>query len=137
MRLDDVEGPSVATAVALAKETGAEVHAVAVVRVPRRFPLEGPLPADVAAKVDAALGNARGLGETHGVVVTTDVVRARSLGHAILDEARAREADLIVLGSSPRWRKRSHPFSPTADFVRSHARCEVVVVPPREGGVEG
>jgi nucleotide-binding universal stress UspA family protein len=132
MRLDDVGGPSVATAIALAKETGAEVQAVAVVRVPRRFPLEGPLPPDVAQNVDTSLENARTLGARHGVAVTANVVRARSMGHAILDEALSCDADLIVLGSSPRWRRRSHLFSPTADFVRRHAACEVVVVPPRE-----
>src|SRR5918994_1673588 len=74
MRLDDVGGASVATAVALAKETGAEVEAVAVVRVPRRFPLEGPLPPDVAQKLDTSLENARTLGDRHSVAVAADVV---------------------------------------------------------------
>ncbi len=61
-------------------------------------PLEGPLPPDVAARVDASLEEARALGEEHGVEVHTDVVRARSIGHAIVDEARARNVDLVVLG---------------------------------------
>jgi nucleotide-binding universal stress UspA family protein len=73
------------------------------------------------------------LGEDHGVAVKTDVVRARSIGHAIVEEATAREADLIVLGSSARWRRQSRFFSPTVDFVLRRAPCEVLVVAFPEG----
>jgi basic amino acid/polyamine antiporter, APA family len=136
MKLGDIGEEMVATAIALAKESGAEVQAITIVRVPRRFPLEGEFPPDVAARVDASLEEARGLGEDHGVEVQTGVVRARSIGHAILEEARARDADLIVLGSSPRWRRGSRFFSPTVDFVLRHASCEVLVVAFPEGVFE-
>jgi basic amino acid/polyamine antiporter, APA family len=128
MKLGDIGEEMVATAIALAKTHEVEVQALTVVRVPRRFPLEGDLPPDVAARVDASLEKARTLGEDHGVEVHTGVVRARSIGHAIVEEARGREADLIVLGSSPRWRRHSRFFSPTVDFVLRHAPCEVMVV---------
>ncbi len=128
MKLGDIGEEMVATAIALAEETDAEVQALTVVRVPRRFPLEGDLPADVAANVEASLEEARGLGTDHGVEVQADVVRARSIGHAIVEEASARGADLIVLGSSARWRRQSRFFSPTVDFVLRHAPCEVLVV---------
>ena len=136
MKLGDIGEEMLATAIALAKNDPAEVQAITVVRVPRRFPLEGELPPDVAAKVDASLEEARGLGEDHGVEVKTDVVRARSIGHAIVEEARARDADLIVLGSSPRWRRQSRFFSPTVDFVLREAPCEVLVVAFPEGVFE-
>ena len=133
MKLGDIGEEMVATAIALAKAHEVEVQAITVVRVPRRFPMEGDLPPDVAARVDASLEEARALGEDHGVEVHTGVVRARSIGHAIVEEARAREADLIVLGSSPRWRRHSRFFSPTVDFVLRHAPCEVMVVAFPEG----
>jgi len=137
MKLGDIGEEMVATAIALAKDGGAEVEAITVVRVPRRFPLEGPLPPDVAARVDASLEEARMLGEDHGVEVRTGVVRARSIGHAIVAEAQSRETDLIVLGSSPRWRRQSRFFSPTVDFVLRRAPCEVLVVTFPEGVLEG
>ena len=136
MKLGDIGEEMVATAIALAKKDPADVLAMTVVRVPRRFPLEGDLPPDVAARVEASLGEARALGEDHGVEVMTDVVRARSIGHAIVEEATAREADLIVLGSSARWRRQSRFFSPTVDFVLRHAPCEVLVVAFPEGVFE-
>jgi nucleotide-binding universal stress UspA family protein len=65
-----------------------------------------------------------------------DVVRARSIGHAIVEEAERRKADLIVLGSSPRWRRQSRFFSPTVDFVLRNAPCEVLVVAFPDGTFE-
>jgi len=136
MKLGDIGEEMVATAIALAKERGAQVEAITVVRVPRRYALEGALPPDVSARVDASLEEARLLGEDHGVKVRTDVVRARSIGHAIVEEAALRGADLIVLGSSPRWRRQSRFFSPTVDFVLRRAPCEVLVVTFPEGVFE-
>jgi len=128
MKLGDVGEEMIATAVALAQEREASVDAIYVVRVPREYPLEGPLPPDVAARAEESLAEARALGEDHGVVVETATVRSRSIGHAIVDEARHRDVDLIVLGSAPRWRRQSRFFSPTVDHVLRHAPCEVLVV---------
>jgi len=136
MKLGDIGEEMVATAIALAKERGAAIEAITVVRVPRKFALEGELPADVAARVDASLEEARALGSDYGVEVHGDVVRARSIGHAIVDEAERRHADLIVLGSSARWRRQSRFFSPTVDFVLRHAPCEVLVVAFPDGVFE-
>jgi len=136
MKLGNIGEEMVATAIALAKEHGAAIEAITVVRVPRQFELEGPLPPDVAARVDASLQEARLLGEDHGVEVRADVVRARSIGHAIVGEAASRGVDVIVLGSSPRWRRQSRFFSPTVDFVLRNAPCEVLVVAFPEGVFE-
>jgi APA family basic amino acid/polyamine antiporter len=137
MKLGDIGEEMIATAIALAKERGAEIEAITVVRVPRKFELEGELPPEVAARVDSSLEEARALGVDHGVEVHGDVVRARSIGHAIVDEAARRNADLIVLGSSPRWRRQSRFFSPTVDFVLRRAPCEVLVVAFPDGVFEG
>jgi APA family basic amino acid/polyamine antiporter len=136
MKLGDIGEEMVATAVALAKERNASVEAVFVVRVPREFPLEGPLPPDVAERARQSLEEARALGEDNGVVVVVDIVRARSIGQAIVEEAQARGVDLIVVGSSPRWRRQSRFFSPTVDYVLRHAPCEVLVVAFPEGVFE-
>ena len=136
MKLGDIGEEMVATAIALAKERGSAIEAITVVRVPRKFVLEGELPPEVAARVDASLEEARALGADHGVDVSGDVVRARSIGHAIVEEAERRDADLIVLGSSPRWRRQSRFFSPTVDFVLRNAPCEVLVVAFPDGVFE-
>jgi APA family basic amino acid/polyamine antiporter len=133
MKLGDIGEEMVATAVALAKESGATVEAITVVQVPRERELGAPLPPAVAEEADASVAEARALGEENGVDVRAEAVHARSIGHAIVDEATARNADLIVLGSSPRWRRQSRFFSPTVDHVLRHAPCEVLVVAFPEG----
>jgi APA family basic amino acid/polyamine antiporter len=136
MKLGDVGEEMAATAVALAKARDAFVEALFVVRVPRRFPLEGPLPTDVERRALASLEEARLLGEDHGVAVTTEIVRARDIGSAVIAEAERRGIDLIVLGSAPRWRRQSRFFSPTVDYILRRAPCEVLVVAFPEGVFE-
>jgi nucleotide-binding universal stress UspA family protein len=136
MKVGEIGEEMVATAIALAKERGAAVEAITVVRVPRKYVLEGELPPEVAARVAASLDEARTLGADYGVEVSGDVVRARSIGHAIVEQAKERDVDLIVLGSSPRWRRQSRFFSPTVDFVLRHAPCEVLVVAFPDGVFE-
>lgn len=136
MKLGDIGEEMVATAVAIAKERDASIEAVFVVRVPRAFPLEGQLPAAVAERARTSLEEARALGEENGVTITTRILSARSIPHAIIDEAREIGADLIVLGSSPRWRRQSRFFSPTVDHVLRQAPCEVLVVAFPEGTFE-
>ena len=136
MKLGDIGEEMVATAVALAKENGARIEAITVVLVPRERALDAELPPDVAERAAASLAEARALGEENDVPVHADAVHARSIGHAIVEEAERRGADLIVLGSSPRWRRQSRFFSPTVDHVLQHAPCEVLVVAFPEGVFE-
>jgi APA family basic amino acid/polyamine antiporter len=135
MKLGDIGEEMVATAIALARDGNARVEALYVIPVPLALPLDAPLP-EAEERARRSLEEARALGEDHGVAVATAVVRARSIGHAIVAEARARRADLIVLGSSPRWRRQSRFFSPTVDVVLRGAPCEVVVVAFPQGVFE-
>jgi nucleotide-binding universal stress UspA family protein len=67
------------------------------------------------------------------VDVESKIVRHQDLGAAIVDEAVASNADLIVLGSSPRWRRWSLFVSPTVDKVLRRAPSEVMVVAYPDG----
>ncbi len=127
MKLGIIGEEMVATAVKLAREHGARVEAMYVIRVPLELPLEGEM-ADEEARAEASLAEARALGEENAVEVNTTTVRARAIGRAIVDHASEIDADLIVLGSSPRWRRQSRFFSPTVDFALRHAPCEVLIV---------
>ena len=135
MKLGPIGEEMVATAVALAKEREAQVDAVFVILVPLDQPLDAPL-LDLEEQAAASLAEAVLLGEEHGVRVEPVTVRARSIGQAIVAQALERDADLIVLGSSPRWRRQSTFFSPTVDYVLRRAPCEVLVVAFPQGVLE-
>jgi basic amino acid/polyamine antiporter, APA family len=135
MKLGDIGEEMAATAIALAKERDAAVEVLFVIRVPLALPLDAELP-DEEDRAAASLAEAKLLGEEHGVEVRAEAVKARSIGHAIVEEARARGVDLIVVGSSPRWRRQSLFFSPTVDYVLRNAPCEVLVVAFPQGVLE-
>ncbi len=60
-------------------------------------------------------------------------MRSRSLSEAIVAEAVAIEADVILMGSAPRWRHQSRFFGPTVDEVLRRAPCEVMVITYPDG----
>ena len=137
MKIGDIGEEMVATAIALAKEHGAEIEAITVVRVPREFAARRVAARPTWPRESRRRSRRRGsLGRGSRCRGRTDVVRARSIGYAIVDEAASRGADLIVLGSSPRWRRQSRFFSPTVDFVLRRAPCEVLVVAFPDGVFE-
>jgi basic amino acid/polyamine antiporter, APA family len=127
MKLGIIGEEMLATAIRLASEQGAEVQALHVIRVPLDLPLDAPLENE-DERAEEALEEARLLGVDNGVVVDGMTVRSRAIGHAIVERALEVSADLIVLGSAPRWRRQSRFFSPTVDYVLRKAPCEVLIV---------
>ena len=83
-----------------------------------------------------SIAEAKLLGADYDVEVEGHVVRARSIGEAIVSEASRLEVDLIVLGSAPRWRRQSRFFSPTVEYVLRKAPCEVLIVAFPQGVFE-
>jgi len=135
MKLGEIGEEMVATAVKLAQERGAAVVALNVIRVPLDQPLDAEL-FDQEERAAASLAEAAALGADHGVEVEGRSIRARSIGEAIVKAAEETDADLIVLGSSPRWRRQSRFFSPTIDYVLRKAPAEVLVVAFPQGVLE-
>ena len=115
----------VATAVKLAQERNATVELLTVIRVPLDLPFDAPMP-DLEEQAAAAIAEAEALGSEQGVRVCAagSCGRARS---ATRSSRRRRRTgpDLIVLGSSGRWRRRSgsslRPWSTSSATRR--ARC--------------
>src|SRR6059058_1150648 len=136
MKLGDIGEEMIATAVKLAEERNASVEALHVIRVPLELPLDAEL-LDEEERAEASLAEAKLLGADHGVTVEGKTVRARSIGQAIVEEAKGSDADLIVLGSAPRWRRQSRFFSPTVEYVLKKAPSEVLIVAFPQGALEG
>jgi APA family basic amino acid/polyamine antiporter len=124
-----------ATAIKLAEERNSAIRAVHVIRVPLSLPLEAQMLKE-QADAGGSLVDARKLAKEHGVELESQSVRARSIGHAIVHEAREWGADLIIMGSSPRWRRQSRFFSPTVDYILRQAPCEVMVIAYPQGVLE-
>ena len=127
MKIGLIGEEMLATAVRLASDHEAEVQALHVVRVPLEQALDVPL-TEQDRQAEEAIEEAKALGADHDVVVEGTTIRARAIGPAIVEHALEVDADLIVLGSAPRWRRQARFFSPTVDYVLRKAPCEVLIV---------
>jgi basic amino acid/polyamine antiporter, APA family len=114
----------------LATDRGASISALSVVVVPLELPIDSRLDEE-ELRADEALDAAAAIAELYGVDVSERLVRARSAGRAIVDEATRRQSEIIVMGA-PRIERRSGVFSDTVDFVLKHAPCRVMVAAGRK-----
>jgi basic amino acid/polyamine antiporter, APA family len=113
----------------LAAERRSRVVVVAVLEVPLELPIDASLP-DVEARAEAVLDSAQAFLESYGVRGLTRLVRARSAGPAIVEEADRRGAELIVLGTPRKERVVRHGrvFGRTVDYVLRTSPARVLVV---------
>jgi APA family basic amino acid/polyamine antiporter len=125
-RTEESEEALVAAA-RLAAERGATVAIVHVIEVPLALPLDAGLP-DEEDTAEALLDDAQALVEGYGVRAVTRLLRARKAGPAIVEEARRRDAELVLLGA-PRQAVagRRALFGGTVDYVLRESPCRVLV----------
>jgi len=120
-------------ACSLAAERGARIVALNVLEVP----LGRPLDDDLAELEDAAnheLDEAIAIGASYGIRVLDRLVRARSAGEAIVEEAGQRGTEIIVIGTPRKMLTASQRavFGRTVDYVLRHAPCRVMVTASRD-----
>ena len=118
------------------------IEAVWIFQMPMALTLDARLPEDRFRGARAALARAKAVGEEHtGVHVATATVRARGVGQAIVEEARRRGVEAIVLGAEKpsrirggaRFGGRGGLESYAGDVVRyvvARAPCRVIVTAP-------
>jgi APA family basic amino acid/polyamine antiporter len=135
MKMGDIGEEMMATAVRIAQDKQASVIALNVIEVPLAREIGKALPAE-ERRATEALAEAQALAEENEVPVQSLTVHARSIGAAVVEQARELGADLIVLGSGPSWRRQSRFFSPTVEYVLRKAPCEVMIVSFPEGALE-
>jgi len=76
------------------------IEALWIFEIPMALPLDARLPEAQVQEARRALARAKEVGEAYsGVQVATAITRARRAGHAIVDEARRRGVEAIVLGA--------------------------------------
>jgi APA family basic amino acid/polyamine antiporter len=110
----------------LAAERGGRIAAVTAIELPLELPLDAAVP-EAEQRAHAVLDEARAIGDLYGVDVVGRMVRARSAGRAIVDEAERRGSEIIVMGAPRPSRRRRAIFGDTVDFVLKHAPCRVMV----------
>ncbi len=112
----------------LAADRGASITALAVIEIPQLLPLDARMEEE---EEDARrlLDRAEATISPFGIGVTTRILRAREAATAIVEQADALDADLLVIGAPRRTRvgKRA-VFGNTVQHVLRGATCRVLVV---------
>jgi basic amino acid/polyamine antiporter, APA family len=147
---DDIVGTAgrFADAAEPASPDGAGPHldVVYVIPIPLTVPLDAAPPRDEVEKAEAALTRAKAVGEEYeSVEVNTEILPARSVGAGIVEAARRRGAEAIVMGGEPPTRMRGGAIlggigaarppeiGEVTEYVLRKAPCRVLVTAPPEG----
>jgi basic amino acid/polyamine antiporter, APA family len=128
-----VRSPEVEEGLIAAARLAADRRSTIIVLHVLEVPLARPLDADLGAIEDRAnqlLDDAQALVEQYGVRAVTRLVRSRSAGDAIVEEAVARNAELVVLGKQRR-RLAAGELTRTARHVLKHSPVRVLVIAGR------
>jgi len=111
----------------LARPHKAELVAIHVVEVDWTHELSEEI-ATASEAASAVLDTAEALAEKHGQTLEPELLQARDVGAAIVDEAASLEADMIILGL-PYRKKFGGDFAlgRTVPYVFQNAPCGVLV----------
>ncbi len=115
----------------LFRKDGGSVTFLFVVEVPQAMPLDAELPGDVD-EGERALRHAETVARqslpTRTTHIVTELLQARAVGPAIVDEAIERGADAIVMTASIHRKHGRDSLGETTNYVLLNAPCEVVVI---------
>ncbi len=117
----------------IAQQYGGEVFALHVVRVPQQLELSSgraflkygrPLLEEVI-----------NIGQEYDVPVRTQIRLGRHIGRSILEAARSRDADLIMLGWPGSTDSPERAFGSVIDLISASPPCDIAMVRLQRGGL--
>ena len=121
------DADAIGLACTLAKRDRGQIYAIYVIEVKRSLPIDVEVDEDLQ-RGEQVLQMADEAASRNDFEVHTELMQAREVGPAIVDEAIEREADLIIMGTS--YKRRFGEFDPgrTIPYVLKHAPCAVWVL---------
>jgi APA family basic amino acid/polyamine antiporter len=144
---DDIVGTAGRLAAAAQEDVGGEsrLAIVYVIEVPLALPLDAELPTELEDGALRAVERAREVGDEYeGVTVTGEVLRAREVGAGIVEAARRRRVEAIVVGAEPPSRikggamlggigaAKPAEIGAATEYVLKKAPCQVLLTAPPE-----
>ena len=110
----------------LAKKSGGKLYVTYVIQVDRTLPLDAE---DKPAidKGEQVLDHAERIAEEMDCAVETDMLQAREIGPALVDEAIERGVDLITIGFTYKKQFGEFTLGETIPYVLKNAPCWVLI----------
>jgi len=123
---DRVGEDALRLACTIAKQGKGKVYAVYVIQVKRALALDAEIEPDTELG-EKVLKGAERIGHEMDCVVETDLLQAREVGPAIVDEAAEQGIDLIVIGMPYKKHFGEFELGTIVPYVLKNAPCRVLI----------
>jgi len=110
----------------LAKKNKGEICAVHVISIERVLPIDAEIESEIR-KAEDILNHIESIAEGQGCKIETELLQAREVAPAIVDEAIEREADLILIGVTYKRRFGEFSLGDVVPYVLKNAPCRVIL----------
>ncbi len=110
----------------LAKKDKGKIWAVSVVAIKRALPLDAEIDSEIK-NAEEVLDAVEAVAEGEDYEVETDVLQAREVGPAIVDEAVERGVDLILMGITYKRRFGQFSLGNVVPYVLKNSPCPVIL----------
>jgi len=123
---DKVDEEVITLACTMAKRRKGKVYVVHVIEVKRSLPLDAEIEPEIQ-NGEKVLAHAERFADTLDYEVETDLLQAREVGPAIVDEAVERGVDMIIMGINYKKRFGEFDLGSTVPYVLRNAPCRVLL----------
>lgn len=110
----------------LAQENESKIYAIHVISIGRELPLDAEVESEIS-KAEDILARIENYAKDCGCQIETELLQAREVGPAIIDEAIERDTDLIILGVSYKTRFGEFCLGEVIPHVLRNAPCRVII----------
>ena len=122
----DADAETIKLACRLAKKDKGKVWAVSVVAIKRALPLDAEIDSEIK-KAEEILDKVENVATEENYEVETDVLQARDVGPAIVDEAVERGVSLILMGVAYKQRFGQFSLGNVVPYVLKNSPCPVIL----------
>ena len=122
----DADEEAMRLACRLAKKDKGKVWAVSVVAIKRALPLDAEIDSEIH-QAENVLDAVESIAEEEDYEAETDVLQARDVGPAIIDEAVERGVDLILMGITYKRRFGQFSLGNVVPYVLKNSPCPVIL----------
>jgi len=110
----------------LARRPKAKVYAAYIIEVERSLPLDMPVDSETE-KAEEILTRAEDIATKAGYEIETDLLQARGIGPAIVNEAVEKGVDLIVIGIGHKKQLGVFDLGETIPYIFKEAPCQILL----------
>jgi nucleotide-binding universal stress UspA family protein len=122
----DADAETIKVACRLAKKDKGKVWAVSVVTIKRALPLDAEIESEIK-KAEEILNKVEDAASEEDYQIETDVLQARDVGPAIVDEAVERGVSLILMGIAYKQRFGQFSLGDAVPYVLKNSPCPVIL----------